>query len=218
MNLINPWLKLDTSANSYLLDEDREAIARYNFLSRDPKKRVILDSIPEPFIGNPDSAKVVLLGLNPGHSENDRKAHDNPDFRKAMFHNLRREKQDYPFYPLNPKFGWTGAGKWWLKRTSELREAVGGDPSTLAERLLVIEWFPYHSERSGLSTKRVCESQEYSFQLAKKMLEEKLVIGMRSKPNWVKVDKRFGQVPFLNSPQNTYITKGNMDCPSRGRT
>jgi len=66
----------------------------------DDDKRVILESIPEPFIGNPTTAKVVLLSLNPGHSQNDEKAHSNLDFRQAMMRNLRHEAQECPFYGL----------------------------------------------------------------------------------------------------------------------
>jgi hypothetical protein len=186
---------------------------------RDPNKRVILDSIPEPFIGDPASARVALLGLNPGHSKKDRKAHNDPCFRKAMFHNLRHEEQDYRFYPLNPAFAWTGAGKWWLSRTRELREAVGGEPSTFAKRLLVIEWFPYHTVTAPDRAKRICgmagricESQTYTFQLAKALLDRNLpIVMMRAKDDWVKVDHRFEEAPSLNSRQNAYLTRKNMN-------
>lgn len=127
-----------------------------------------------------------------------------------MFHNLRHESQEYPFYPLNPAFSWTGAGQWWGLRTRELREA-GLNPVTVAKNLLVIEWFPYHSKKAAFPKKQVCESQEYSFQLAKDMLETKLVVLMRSKNYWVKVDPRFGELPSLKNPQCGHISKGNTE-------
>jgi hypothetical protein len=189
----NPWLKLPGESD-YILEIDRESIKRYNESRRREDRRVNLKSVPEPFIGNPESARVVLLSLNPGDSEDDLKAHSNHEFKKALFHNLSGESQNYPFYPLNPEFSWTGAGKWWLSRTRELREA-GLNDATIAERLFVIEWFPYHSRKSEFPNKRVCESQYYSFHLAKEMLEEKkLVVGMRSRKKWIEVDQRFGEV------------------------
>jgi hypothetical protein len=92
------------------------------------------------------------------------------------------------------------------------REA-GLDDATLAERLLVIEWFPYHLKKSALSTKPVCESQNYSFQLANEMLEKKkLAVGMRSMKHWVAVDQQFGRtVQFLKNPQCGYISRGNTE-------
>lgn len=204
----NPWLKLP-SEKPYILEMDRESIKRYNQSHGDSRK-INLNSVPEPFIGDPESAKVILLSLNPGDSERDAKAHLHDEFRRAMFHNLHHESQDWPFYSLNPNFAWTGAGRWWAPRTRELRLSAGLDHGTLARRLLVIEWFPYHSKKSSLPTKPVCESQKYSFQLAKEMLEKKkLVVGMRSRKHWAEVDDHFREVPFLKNPQCGYISRGN---------
>ena len=77
----NPWSKLPTQS-PYVLDIDRASIDKYNALHNNDEK-IIVESIPEPFIGNPQSARVVLLNLNPGHSEDDAKAHSDKDFRGA---------------------------------------------------------------------------------------------------------------------------------------
>jgi hypothetical protein len=202
----NPWLELPAQP-PYVLDIDRDSIARYNN-RRGPESKVNVESVPEPFIGNPQSARVVLLNLNPGDSDDDRKAYTDAAFRGAMGSNLRHERQEYAFYPLNPKFAWTPCARWWRAHTRELLE-TGLEFTTVAERLLVIEWFPYHSKKSALPVKRVCPSQDYSFQLAMEMLEKRLVIRMRSKKQWVEVDPRFRRVPFLKNPQNPCISIGN---------
>jgi hypothetical protein len=204
----NPWSKL--SENPYVLEIDRECIRRHNELVRDEATKFIIGSIPEPYIGSPKTAKVVLLGKNPGHSDDDKKSYCDRDFQSAMFHNLLHEPQEYPFYPLNPAFSWTGAGKWWRKHTRELQIDCGMKyEATLGKRLLVIEWFPYHSERFA-RPRTVCGSQQYSFDLARQMLEKDLlIIGMRGRREWMEVDKRFGEIPFLNSPQNVCISRGN---------
>ncbi len=157
---------------------------------------------------NPQSAKEVLLSLNPGHSEDDAKAYFDGDFRKAMLRNLRHEAQECPFYGLNPKFAWTACGRWWRAHTRRLHEA-GLSWEAISNGLLVIEWFPYHSKRSALPRKPVCPSQEYSFQLAKEMLGSKIVVGMRSKKQWLMVDERVEDVPFLKNPQNPHISPAN---------
>lgn len=150
--MLNPWVDLPGQA-PYVLQSDAATIGRYNTLHDDDKK-IIVDSLPEPFIGNPKSAKVVLLSLNPGHSEEDAKAYANPDFNEAMRRNLRHEPQESHFYGLNPKFAWTGCGQWWRAHTRRLHDA-GLSWEAISEGLLVIEWFPYHSKRSALPTKPV---------------------------------------------------------------
>jgi len=187
---------------------DEASINKYNTLHKKDEK-IIVESIPEPFIGNPQTAKVVLLSLNPGHSEDDAKAHSDGDFRKAMLHNLRHEQQECPFYGLKPKFAWTACGRWWRAHTLKLYE-TGLSWEAISQGMLVIEWFPYHSKTSGLPIKPVCPSQEYSFQLAREMLESKIVVGMRSKKQWTNVVPEVEGVPFLKNPQNPHISAGNM--------
>lgn len=190
MKVPNPWLKLPASDDSYVLDIDRQDISAYNE-SRHGAGKVIEGSLPEPFIGNPETAKVVLLNLNPGHSESDKDDYRNDDFEEAIVHNLRHEPQEYPFYPLNPAFSDTGAGKWWRTHTRGLQRAADVDDMTLANSLLVIEWFPYHSKKSALPAERLCESQKYSFQLAGEMLERgRPIVLMRAKEQWIRVHRQ----------------------------
>lgn len=211
----NPWreLGLDTSVAPYVLKNDCEYIKCHNESAR-PEHKIMVNSIPEPFIGNPETAKLVLLNLNPGHGETDDKDHLRPEIKKAMFYNLHHfGSQEYPFYPLNPAFDGTGVANWWRPRLRKLQREAGLDTPMLAKRLLVIEWFPYHSKNSGLRKERKCESQNYSFQLAKQMLEERgvQVVGMRSKKFWVEADPIFGQIPFLKNPRCGYVGRGNME-------
>ena len=202
----NPWSELPAQS-PYVLDIDLPSIDKYNAI-HDNDEKIVVQSIPEPFIGNPQSAKIVLLSLNPGHSDDDAKAHSDAAFRGAMMRNLRHEAQECPFYGLNPKFGWTACGTWWRAHTSKLQKA-GLSWEAISNGLLVIEWFPYHSKTSGLPIKRVCPSQEYSFQLAKEMLGCKIVVGMRSKRFWLNAVPTLQNVPFLNNPQNPHISPAN---------
>jgi hypothetical protein len=88
----NPWLKIPLEA-PYVLEIDREGIERYNARTASPDRQIDTSLIPEPFIGNPRSAKLVLLNLNPGLAEGDAKAHADPGFKAAMLRNLRHESQ-----------------------------------------------------------------------------------------------------------------------------
>ena len=201
----NPWLLLPAQS-PYVLEVDRQSIDQYNQSVHDDDKKDIAKSIPEPFIGNPRRARVVLLNLNPGHSEDDAKAHSDSNFRKAIIQNLQYEPQECPFYALSPKFAWTACGIWWRAHTRRLHEA-GLSWEAISEGLFVIEWFPYHSMKGKrLPNRLVCPSQEYSFQLARDMLDKNLiVVGMRSKKYWLKVDQRVQEMPFLKeSPESSH--------------
>jgi hypothetical protein len=95
----NPWTKLEASRTGYVLDEDLDAVDEFNRSVRDPKTKIVFDALPEPYVGNPDLAKVVFLGLNPGYSVSDPAWHAREDFRRALLLNLKHELKDYPFTP-----------------------------------------------------------------------------------------------------------------------
>ncbi len=205
--MTNPWLKL-CSEPPYVLEMDASEIQNYDSRQRNDAK-LMLDSVPEPYIGNPETATLVLLLLNPGHSPRDSKSHSNAQFKEALFRNLRGEPQDYPFYPLNPAFSSTPSAEWWIPRLRELTQETGLTDAALSKKLIAIEWFPYHSRSSGLPTKRVCSSQDYTFGLAKKLFTDRLVLRMRSIKHWSGVDSRFQNIPALKNPRCGHISRRN---------
>jgi len=58
----------------------------------------------------------------------------------------------------------------------------------------------------------VCRSQEYSFQLAREMLANRIVVGMRSKKQWLNVVPAVENVPFLKNHQNPHISPDNANA------
>ena len=151
----NPWSELPLGPR-YVLPCDCRGIASLNERTASKGKSSAINdqSIPEPFIGNPRSATVILLNLNPGDSAEDPNTHRDRQFREALLRKLRHEPQDYPFYALNPDFAWTGCGKWWLAHLRELLDKAELEPATVGRRLCVIEWFPYHSRNRKSSAKK----------------------------------------------------------------
>jgi len=138
----NPWLNL-RSQPPFVLEMDNGDVRDYNSRHGNDAK-LALNLIPEPYIGDPKTAKLVLLLLNPGVGEEDDKAHADPHFRDVLFQNLRGDLRDYPFYPLNPAFRTTPSAKWWLPRLQCLMKETGFSAEVLSKKLLAIEWFPYH--------------------------------------------------------------------------
>jgi hypothetical protein len=207
MLIENPWVEIQPDG-PFVLEIDRESIKQYDEGKLNPNHKVDTSLMPEPFIGNPGQAKLVLLNLNPSRDERDAEAHARRDFKNAMIRNLRRETQEYTFYPLNPEFKQTPCAQWWLRITKRLVEECGRE--IVAKGMLVIEWFPYHSKDSGLPKRFVCESQRYSCQLAKEMVgKRELVVLLRSKDHWAVCDKGLSKLPIANSVQNPAITPGN---------
>jgi hypothetical protein len=209
--MLNPWLDLPASA-PYVLPCDRESLEK--LIEKIKAKAVAdhainLDSLPEPFIGNPDSAKVILLSLNPGDSPDDKTAHAHSAFRQALLCNLRHGPQDFPFHPLHPDLKWTACGKWWTSHVRELLEHPQLNRQCIAQRLCVVEWFPYHSKKNGVPPIPVLPSQEYSFNLVRQAIGQKLIVGMRAKKRWDEVDPRLADVPYLRNPQAPYISPKN---------
>jgi hypothetical protein len=208
----NPWQELVYESGEWVLTKDREAIRRFNSKKANPEHRVHLESLPEPFIGSPATAKVVFLGLNPGHSDKDIQEHRDHEFQNALLKNLKHEDQEYPFYPLNPKFKDTGAGLWWTTRLKHLKRACRLDDREFSKRVMVIEWFPYHSVRSGLPNEIVCASQKYGIRLAQELSckDGVKIVGMKAEERWTRL-VGIKNVPFLRSKQNSTVTNRNME-------
>jgi hypothetical protein len=206
--IANPWAQLAEQNPHRILACDQNQISQHNEAVT-PDYRIIEQSIPEPYIGNPTTARVILLGLNPGHSDADAQDYARADFRAALFNNLRHTPQAYPFYPLNPAFANTGTGKWWTRRLRRLASDTGLEPAVMSERFMVIEWFPYHS-RKFRRPRQPLLSQAYSFQLASQLMAQgRLVVLMRSQRLWSAADPEFDNLPALTNPQCAHVTPRN---------
>jgi hypothetical protein len=203
----NPWLDLP-SEPPYVLPCDRENLGQL-IQEIKAKDAINLLSLPEPFIGNSASATVLLLSLNPGDSPDDKKVHADPAFREALLCNLRHGPQEYPFYPLNPKLKGTPSDNYWTSHVHSLLQHPDLNRQRIAERLCVVEWFPYHSKKSGVPRTPLLPSQQYSFDLVRRAIGRKLIVGMRAKSRWEKVDARLADVPYLKKTQSPYISPNN---------
>jgi hypothetical protein len=99
----NPWLNLKLAKPPFVLDCDLDFVEDHNKWAG-PDHKIMDHSIPEPFIGNPDTATLVLLRLNAGHGPNDETDHKRANIRAAMPQNLYWADRKYPLYPYDPVF------------------------------------------------------------------------------------------------------------------
>lgn len=196
--LHNPWRDVaDKWLNSdgpYALEADNDLIYPYN-KTRELNTKILLEALPDPYVGNLKNAEVYLLMINPGanvppgfqDTGSNAFYNMNHDFKKAIVKNLKQEKQEFPFIYLNPKFRFSGGFIYWSRI---LQHFLNGDNymeryKNISKKLCVIEYFPYHSMQSVKKVSAILNSQKYNFEMAKKAVNEgKLVIIMRAVKEW----------------------------------
>lgn len=206
----NPWRRLPAEP-PYILDEDRAAVDEFNRRCRNDLFRIRPEILPEPFLGSPDSA-VVLLNLNPGFTDDDLAWHEEPRFAAQSRANLVHQAKPYPFYLLNPSLDAPGV-RWWTQRLGALIKATSLE--SVSRSVLCVEHFPYHSRKYRHSRLRL-QSQEYGFDLVRSALRRNaIVVVMRGWRFWkdsVPELEGYAHRFELRSVQNVSISPGN--CPS----
>jgi len=207
----NPWVELPNEP-PYVLPQDAAAISRFNsgLKSHHEPYRIQIDTVvPEPFVGDPRRAEIVILLANAGYKPIDDGAHADPAFYAALRQNLLHKKADFPFYFLDPAFHDTPGGVWWRRRLGKLIEATSLE--TVAQRVACVEWFTYKS--TSFKPCRV-PSQQYGFRLVEEALRRgAFVIPLRSYKLWRAAVPAIDDQPDLittSSTQNVYLTSRNL--------
>jgi hypothetical protein len=195
----NPWLNI--SWNNTIADIDKPyIIQKYGSIEAFEKK---YDSVglnfhqclPDPYSGNIKS-KVYCLNKNPG--EPDKCFIHNADFEKSTRENLELKKTTcFWAEDIKNKCGKVHDGIGWLKkRTRKLETILNRRPN-----IFFVEFFPYHSS-IGFDFPSNLPSYRFTDELiAQAMKEEKMIIIMREKGNWIK------RVPDLVSYSNLFCLK-----------
>ena len=187
----NPWQNLKPL---YVLPEDFAAIAHHKNYSN-----LRLDTLPDQVIGGLDKAEVVFLLLNPGFEDKDITVNLTlPHFVEANRRNLTDPFRS-PFYYFDGDLEQTGGYAWWRRILNRLIEA-GITESMLREKIMAIEYFPYHS--ISYKDLPIVPSQQVAFALVNEaIVRGKTIVIMRSKDLW------YGAVPALEGYENKMIIK-----------
>lgn len=201
----NPWLKVAKKYNPdeadclfsenkyYVCEKDEAMIDEYNkkleeaLVGKDEKaqreilKDKIIKNIPaEPWWGNPLTARLIILSLNPGYVPEVNKKlakllQSNDTIRKQLINfkakTLRLEADsflpphDEQAEPISCKDAVNMLGDWyWYKKLKSLREEVGIDEDEFFKKIALIEYHGYSSETSNRTfplRKKYLESQEF---------------------------------------------------------
>ena len=138
--------------------------------------------------------------MNPGLSILDYCAEENDGFRKASIENLSQSNCDceFPFFPLNPSFAWSGGFIWWEARLrpilQQLREIRGGSYydalAFMSKQIAMVELVPYHSGAGLLAKGNPCKNLPSAIaarQFVQRLCqspERPLVVLARSHEHW----------------------------------
>lgn len=113
----NPWKDIEDETNAdgrkeFVAQVDREVIDDYRKKITDPKRHLRLDVLPEPVIGDPTTAALVALQLNPGASPKDRADKKrSSDYRAfepmhdRILDNLKGQNREMYWAEPTPNFG-----------------------------------------------------------------------------------------------------------------
>lgn len=211
----NPWASLGHTppyiAAIDLPILDREHQHRYGLRC---------DVLPHAWLGDPRSARAVLLQLNPGFSERDvRDEARMPNYRTTVLSNLRLEEST-SFWALAPGLEDTAAAHWWRPKLSRLAQSLGPPGWRLIHKeLAVVEYFPYHSLRYRRPPR--LPSQDFGFNLVREGLERgALFVVMRQWESWRAAVPDLIDHPrvFLNPhPRQAAISEANLGAEIFGR-
>ena len=203
----NPWLELP-SRPPFVLEADRPFVAAFN-RNASLNTRLRTNLLPEPFMGRPRSASVLLLQLNPGFAGNEAHWHGRPGFGGALRANLSHNGSGFPHLFLDPAWAGTPGGQWWQQRLRRVVEAVG-NARRVARRLAVVEFHGYHA-RNYRSIPVTLPSQYYGFDLVRRAVARgAVIVVMRGFDAWTVAVPELADHRLVfrpKNPQSAYITE-----------
>lgn len=200
--------------------EDLPILRAFNKKAGEAKFAIRPDLLPEPFIGIPDTAKVLFLALNPGYKGPEDDWHSREEFRKLIIDNSKFRSMDYPYYYLNEAPSFRGSpGHIWHKRIlSELINAFSAQ--ILSKNICCIQFHGYHSTRYK-PLGEILPSQRRSFELVKSVMKRNIpIVLMRSRNIWfdaISDLKTYPSIIILNNYRSPTVSKGNMSESDYGK-
>ena len=208
--LRNPWLDLSND-RPFVLPQDLPYIRQHNRYRSDGAHRIQLAIPPTPFVGS-TVASVVILLANPGVGVGDRREQTKPAALEQIYAGFQKGR-NAPFWPLSESFENTNAGRWWISKTRDLADEVGG-ARELAKKLQAIEVHGYHS-KSWAPPVSNFPSQAYGFELVRRAMDrDSFIIIGRAQSYWYCAVPELRRYPRhvrrLVSSQSAHLSRANL--------
>jgi len=201
--LENPWRVLPEQP-PYILPADREVLRSSG---KDPAQ-LRLNLLPMPFLGDPRTASVVLLALNPGYHPR-----DDVDILDSTYRDLAKQSLllgPSSLWCLDGRIRGTPAHRWWSTHLSRLIIDCG--LQKVRQAIACVQWFPYHSA-TFRHLGRTLPSQEYGFRLVMQAVNRNgLIVILRSKRLWLQAVPQIDVAHFLQLrvPRSAFLSPANL--------
>lgn len=215
--VLNPWTTLGAA---HIHPGDEYAFRLHNAKAR-PAYQIERGLPPLPYLGDPRTARVVLLAKNASYSEQ-----DEADAERLPELFTENEKaltfqSAHPFFYLDPRFEGTAGHAWWSQVLGPLLDAAAGARPGLtradaARHVACLQSHPYRS-RDSFDPKEPFPTQEYTDHLAREAAARPGVVFvmMGGAVRWSAVVPQLAKAPVvrLKNAQKPYVSPGNVKAP-----
>jgi hypothetical protein len=199
----NPWGDLPETA-PFVLPRDRPAVEAWNAKASAATK-IRTDLLPDPPLGDPLSAAVIVLALNPSVGEGDYLDHQGPlrDHIRSALTNVT------DFFFLRDELATTTGATWWRNKLAPLIEATSLD--AVRRHVAGAQLHQYHSKSAAPLLKP--SSGRHNVEVVRKALRKGVpVLALTGVATWRVADPDFRAYPFFEprSPQSMVVSPKNM--------
>lgn len=199
----NPWGDLPDHP-PYVLPRDRPAIDAWN-AKASAATRILTNYLPDPPLGNPLEAAVVVLALNPSFHDGDVDDHNGPlgDKIRDALTNVDG------FFFLRNDVATTTGGVWWRNKLAPLIEATSLD--AVRRHVAGAQLHQYHSKSASPGLKP--SSGRHNLEVVRKALPRGVpVLALTGVARWRAADPAFREAHFYEprSPQSMVVSPMNM--------
>ena len=218
----NPWIefveKLDDA--NLVIKEEQVVIEKFNQNATDTFK-VHSEIMPAPFMGNVQTAPIVLLMLNPGYDQEEELKGYYKEYKSFWKNEIQHIQSipELPLFCLDEQY--INYSNYWGKKLKPLTSITSKEK--VAKNICKIQFFPYHSKKFKAISKKILDkegfenylpSQKYNFHLVNEaMRRNAIIIILRSRIMWFKAIpelKEYKNLHFTNSYLNTILSEGNL--------
>lgn len=207
---VNPWTevaKLKKPPYLAKCDKDIKLASFYNLRT---------EVLPQPYLGDVDSAKVICLLLNPGYSETEGGI-------ELTCHGLQQELRrnlsstNSRLVYLDDEFDWTSGGKWLREKVLKPLSHGGVTRDDLNRNFAIVEYFPYHSKFFDVKENKPLQSQQFGFDLVRQAIKNNaIILLMRGEKLWLEAVpeleayRQSGNCVVPHSTRNVVLSEANL--------
>ncbi len=244
-DLIKFWQELDTNPNKgcYIHPDEKIILKSYkdpffkgedkdNYNKTTDNKKLHIDLLPSPYMGDIRNAKVYILMNNPGIGQQDKEKkhflgeyddHANPALWRALSATLKQdfnceELSEYKFLFLNPIFQNTSGGRYIIRKLNkcislydQLKQNNSDGLKVFSNNICFLQMYPYHSGNNPEKFQNNCKSHLMAMDYYKNLLEplcykeDILILVVRGHSHvidWLPDNKQVGYYYKINGASN----------------